>query len=252
MSNKRVSYDVEDSIGTLTVAIPPVNAVRYEDVSALESLLSKLPRENELAFVLQSGIEEVFIAGHDIDEFVETDLESESSGTKIYVDFLQRLYELPIPTIVAVDGHALGTGMVVASFCDIRVVSSEATFGLPEVDVGASTGYRAVRRVLPDGVARHLAFTGDTINGDRAYELGFASLWSEEPAVTAHECAESIASKSPDAVRAIKELVIRHQPEWPLADFRRERQRTEELLVDTNAQEAIEAFREGRDPEFET
>lgn len=251
MPTENISYDIENGVGTLNISKPPVNAVSYEDVSSLEELLADLPRENELAFVFETGGEEAFIAGHDIDEFAETDPKREAEGTKVYVDFLRTLYELPIPTIAAIDGPALGTGMVAASFCDIRVVSPEATLGLPEIDVGAAAGYRTIRRLLPDGVARHLAFTGETIDGDRAYELGFASIRSEEPGAAARECAQSIASKSPDSVRAVKDLAVRHQPDWPLADFRRERERTEELLVGENAQEAVQAFLEDREPEFE-
>lgn len=251
MTDASIQYDVTDRVGTLLFSKPPVNAPTFDEVELFRETLETIPRENELVVVLESGGSKTFIGGHNLNEFETTTAENEREGTDTYLAFLEALYELPIPSVAAKDGAALGTGLVVTCFCDLRVISPSAELGLPEIRVGASAGYRPIRRHFPDGVARHLALTGQTIDGERAYELGFASVLSEEPKKESRELAQEIASKSPDAVESVTALANRHQPDWPIVDFRRERRRTEELLLGENAQEAIAAFLEDRSPKFE-
>ncbi|WP_254838423.1 enoyl-CoA hydratase/isomerase family protein [Natronomonas marina] len=251
MGDFEVRYDVTDRVGTLTVSHPPVNALTYEQIGRLREELHTIPREDELAVVVQTAGSKAFMGGHDIGDLETSTAKTERDGTDTYMAFLEELYELSIPTVAAIDGPALGTGLVVACFCDLRVVAPSATLGLPEIDVGLAAGYRPVRRQFPDGIARYMALTGKTIDGDHAYRLGFASERSESPKEDANKLAREIAAKSPDAVEAFVGLINRHQPEWPMTDFRRERRRTEELMLGDNAAEAREAFFEGRDPEFD-
>lgn len=250
MSDTAVSYVVEDAVGVLTIDRPPVNAVRYQDVEGLGGLLASLPRNDELALVIETT-GEVFMAGHDVNEFLDLEPSAHATGTDSYLQCCEALYDLPIPSIVAVDGPALGSGMVLTAFSDLRVAAPDSSFGLPEIDVGVVGGYGAIRRLLPDGVARYLFYTGETISGRRAHELGLVGLLDETPQGAAKACAQEIASKSPDAVRAAQQLAIEAQPRWPLEELRRERERSEALLQRPNAREAAQAFLEDRDPDYE-
>lgn len=251
MSDVDLSYAVEDRIGVLTVDRPPVNAVRYEDVGALSDLLSDLPEGDELVVVLTSAGDRAFMAGHDVTEFVNADHDEHVSGSEVYMEFARTLYELPLPSIAAVDGPALGTGMVVTSLCDLRVASPDAAFGLPEINVGVIGGFPPARRAMPESVARHLMYTGEPISGERAYDLGYASVLSETPVEAAMDCARTIAAKSPDGVRAARRIAIETQPDWPIEDFRIEREEAEALLERPNSKEAASAFIDGREPRFD-
>lgn len=251
MSESTVEYETDERVGVVTIDRPPVNALRYEDLDALAERFESLPSDEELAVVLAGGGDGTFIAGHDVGEFSAADAEVHADGTETYARLAEAIYECPLPTVAAVHGPALGTGMVLACLCDVRVASTDATFGLPEIDVGVVAGLGLASRLLPEGTARHLMYTGDSITGERAHELGMVSVLSERPVAEAVEYAETVAAKSPDAVLAAKRLAVEQQSDRPLERLRREREASEELLRGSNAREAVQAFLEDREPEFE-
>jgi enoyl-CoA hydratase len=78
-----------------------------------------------------------------------------------------------IPVIAAVNGPALGAGCVLASVCDIRIASENATFGLPEINVGRCGGTAHMARHVPQGLLRRMFFTGTPISAQEAYRVGF-------------------------------------------------------------------------------
>lgn len=249
--DSELSYDVDGSIGVLRYDRPPVNALRYEDLVALGECLSDAPAGDELAVVLETGGDRTFSAGHDVNEFTADDVQRGDEATRIYMDVLEAVYEFPLPLIAAVDGPAVGAGAIVASLCDDRVVGPDATFAITEINVGIIGGLGPLKRVLPDGVARRMAYTGEAVGAERAHELGLASEVADDPRAAARELARSIASNSPGAVRAAKASAVDGQPDWPLEEYRREREYIDELRGDADATEAAEAFLEGRETEFE-
>ncbi|UHQ96292.1 enoyl-CoA hydratase/isomerase family protein [Natrinema halophilum] len=249
MSNLAIDYEVESRVGILTIDRPPVNAIRLEDVERLDQFLNELPNEDELALVIRTG-GNIFMAGHDINEFHETDGSSPPEWDP-YRSFVQTIYEFPVPTIAAVDGPAAGIGAIISSLCDIRVASPDATFSLPEIDVGIIGGLGPLRRVLPDGVVRWMTFTGESISGERAHQLGMVAKVAPDAEGEAVEMANTIASKSPSAVRKGKALAIEEQPDWPIEDYHREVEFGEQHMTHEHTVEAIAAVVEDRDPEFD-
>jgi len=251
MTELEITPTVENDVVTVSLSRPPVNAVRYEDVRSLTEFFDSLSTEDGLACVITTGGEKTFMAGHDVDEFVDYEPANADSYTETYMSFIDTVYTLPIPTIVAVDGPAVGAGAIFASLCDLRVASPDATFALPEINVGIVGGFGPIRRLLPDSVARRMLYTGEEITADRAYELGMVSELADDPHRAATELGETIASKSPDAVRAARRVTIESQPRWPIEEYRREREAIDRLRRGTNAEEAAEAFLENRDPDFQ-
>ena len=104
MSELDIAYEINDDVGTLTISKPPVNALSYEEVSLLREEIHTIPRNDELAVVLRTAGSKVFMGGHDITDLQTTTPTKERDGTDSYLAFLEELYELPIPTIVAIDG----------------------------------------------------------------------------------------------------------------------------------------------------
>lgn len=247
-----LTYTVDGSIGVLRYTRPPVNALRYADLRALESRLSAATESDELALVLETGGDRTFSGGHEVTEFTADDGPSAADATRIYMDVLQAIYEFPVPVIAAVDGPAIGAGAIIASLCDDRVVGPDATFAITEINVGIIGGLGPLKRVLPNGVARRMAYTGDAIDAERAYDLGLASELTADPRTGARELARTIADNSPAAVRAAKASAIDGQPDWPLEEYRREREYIDQLRDGEDATEAAQAFLEDRDPAFDT
>lgn len=251
MSDPDLTYEVDGRVGIVTYTRPPVNAFRYEDLARLDRFLSGLPDGDELAVVLATGGERTFSAGHDVTEFGAPDVPTGDEATELYVSTLETIYEFPLPLIAVVDGPAVGAGAIIASLCDDRIVGPNGSFAITEINVGIIGGLGPLRRVLPDGVARRLAYTGEPLPAERAHELGLASELAADPFEAALALARKIAANSPAAVRAATASAIDGQPAWPIEAYRREREYLDELRAGPNAAEAAQAFLEDRDPEFQ-
>ncbi|MFB6171337.1 MAG: enoyl-CoA hydratase/isomerase family protein [Haloarculaceae archaeon] len=251
MTDAELTYEVDGRVGVVSYARPPVNALRYEDIAALDEFLAALPEGDELAVVFETGGDRAFSAGHDVAEFGADGVPTGEAATEIYMSALETIYEFPLPLIAAVDGPAVGAGAILASLCDDRVVGPDASFAITEINVGIVGGLGPLKRVLPDGVARRMAYTGERLPAERARELGLASELADDPGAAARDLAATIAENSPDAVRAAKASAVEGQPAWPLAEYRREREYIDDLREGDDAGEAADAFLEGREPDYE-
>lgn len=250
MASRELTYEVQNRVGIVRFSRAPVNAVRHEDLDALRELLESLPKADELAVVLTTGGETAFLAGHDISEFVDCDLAKEEERAERYISTLRTVYNHPLVTVAAVDGPAMGGGTIIASLCDVCITSPDASFALAEINVGIIGGYAPLRRVLPEGVARHMLYSGEPISGQRAYELGMAALLDDNPKERAIQYAEDVASKSPEAVQAARSLVRDLQSLDPILGYRRERDYVAILRQYSNTDEAAQAFLADREPDF--
>jgi enoyl-CoA hydratase/carnithine racemase len=160
--------------------------------------------------------------------------------------------ELPVPVIAAVTGHALGGGCQLALGADIRIVHPEARMSILEVRWGLvpdMCGTQFLPEIVGADVAKELTWTGRMVSGTEAKELGLATRLSEDPHADALALAREIASKSPDAVRAAKRLLGSARG---YADgFAAERQEIGALIGSPNQVEAVTAYFEKREPEFQ-
>ncbi len=160
---------------------------------------------------------------------------------------------LPVPVIAAVHGHALGGGIQLALGADIRIVHPEAKMSVLEIRWGLipdMTGTQTLIDLVGLDVAKELTFTGRTVSGTEAVELGLGTHLSDDPRTHALEMAHEIAGKSPDAVRAAKRL-FNQAPKVSLADgFAAERSEISELIGSANQVEQVTAFFEKRRPNF--
>src|SRR5581483_10555454 len=124
---------------------------------------------------------------------------------------LRRLARLPVPTIAALDGPALGGGLELALACDLRVCASGIALGLTESRLGGLAGSGAVRltRLVGPARARQLLYTGETIDAERALAWGIVNwVVADGTALArARDIAATIASRGPLSNRYAKELV---------------------------------------------
>jgi enoyl-CoA hydratase/carnithine racemase len=118
--------------------------------------------------------------------------------------------EVPVPVIAAVHGVAFGGGLQIALGADIRFVAPDVRMSILEIKWGLipdMAGSQLLRRLLPLDVIKELTWTGREVAGEEAVRLGLATYVADDPRAAACELAQTIASKSPDAIRSGKRLL---------------------------------------------
>jgi len=207
--------------------------------------------------ILRSTTIGSFCAGADL---IERRTMSQVQVAKFLADLrdaLGKLESLPMPTIAAIDGPALGGGLELCLACDLRVAGHEVTkIGLPETSLGiipGAGGTQRATRILGPSKAKDLIFTARTLSAVEALEWGLVNYISS-PGATAFDrslsLAESIIKNAPLALRAAKQAISRSE-DLPLEtglDF--ERASYETLLTSQDRTEALQAFKEKRRPNF--
>jgi len=167
--------------------------------------------------------------------------------------FLQ-LEKLPIPVIAAVNGYALGGGCELAMACDIRLASTKAVFGLPEVSLGLIPGYAGTQRLprlIGMGNALKCMMTANPASAEEAYRLGLVQGLSEPENLMEDvmKLANDIAKRGPKAVRAVKEVVRKG---WHM-DFNKAIDLEKKMFSEQFEDEGIvgmKAFLEKKKPEW--
>jgi enoyl-CoA hydratase/carnithine racemase len=186
------------------------NAIDTEMVEALHDLCARLEREPRL-MLLTGGSAGVFAGGADIAQLRERGrLEALAA---INVGLFERLRALPMPTLAAIDGPALGGGAELAYACDLRICTSRAFFGQPEVRLGIVAGAGACYRLpalVGEGMAKEMLYTGRRVPAAEALAIRLVNRVVDEPAdllPAAHAVLDDIARGSALAVRLTKLVV---------------------------------------------
>ena len=256
MSEQVVSYVIEDEIAVITINNPPMNPL----ITAVRDQLSAIMRElagklDEVKAVILTGTGKAFVAGADIKSF--PDLTQEKAKTRLQTmrPFYQQMEDFVRPVICAVNGYCLGGGLELAMSCDIRIASSKAQFGQPEINLGiipGGGGTQRLPRLVGTGIAKELIYTGRFIGAERAAAIGLVNAVVEPEKLMdeAKEMAVLIAGKPVLAVRAAKE-VINHGLNMTLSEgFNLESMHWSYLFGTEDQKEGANAFIEKRKPKF--
>jgi len=194
-----------------------------------------------------------FAAGADISEFVGKDSDDvrEFFGDNAW----EAIWGLSKPTIAMVDGFALGGGTELALACDLRVASSRAIFGQPEINLGlipGGGGTQRLCRLLGYGKAMEMTLTGETVGAAEALDIGLVNkvVEPEELESAAMALAENIARKSPYTVKVAKRAV-RAALDLPFSEGVLAERSEFVALFDTEDKEiGVSAFLERKDAEW--
>lgn len=180
MELQNVKYTVENRIAIITVDRPKVlnalNRATMEDIST--AVDAAIGDSRVGAVILTGGGEKSFIAGADIVELSKLEAMRGRSFALFGQSVLNKIENSPKPFIAAVNGFALGGGCEVAMACHMRVASSNARFGQPEVGLGLMPGYGGTQRlprIVGKGVALELLLVGGMINAAEAYRIGLVN-----------------------------------------------------------------------------
>ena len=204
-----------DNIVTLTLDRPEaLNALNTAVITELEQAVTELERDVSLGAVIITGAGRSFVAGADIGEQRPLDLEGGRRWGQRGSALLRRIEKLPVPTIAAVNGFALGGGCELAMACDIILASEKAKFGQPEVGLGITPGFSGTQRLsrrVGAARAKELIFSGRMIKAEEACAIGLVSeVFAPEALMEgALAMARSFTKNAPIAVRYAKACIDR-------------------------------------------
>ena len=209
-----VLLEKKGHIAVATINRPKaLNALNSQVLEDIDQLVEQVKADDEIrALVITGSGEKAFVAGADIGEMSTlTKAEGEAFGKKGN-DVFRKLETLPIPTIAAVNGFALGGGCELSMSCDIRLCAETAVFGQPEAGLGITPGFggtQRLARLVGMGMAKQLIYTAKNIKADEALRIGLVNAVYplEELMPAAEKMAETIAKNAPIAVRACKKAI---------------------------------------------
>lgn len=231
-----------------------LNALSREMLEALNAEVGKLEPDQQLRSLILTGEgERAFCTGTDISE-----LNRGGDGSEIShrgQELCNRIENFPVPVIAAINGIAAGGGLELALACHLRIASTEATFSLPETQLGLMPGYGGTQRLTRElGVGRGLEMmlTGRTMTSDEALEFGLVNRVVPQAAElsAAISLAEEISCLSPLSIRACLKAVIQGL-DLPLeGGLKLETELFASLFDTSDAREGTSAFLEKRKPVF--
>ena len=203
-----VLTETSDAVATVTLNRPEKrNALSIDLRRELAGAFEASASNPDIAVVVLTGAGSAFCAGMDRTQF-GGDRENRTAlydSTRLLFD---TVVHVPIPIVAAVNGPALGGGFDLAACCDLRIAAPQASFGHPEITFGVPPSYGALLRILPDQLAREMAFTGRTIGAEEALALGIVREVQADALARAQAVAREIAQNGRAVLEQTKRLMI--------------------------------------------
>ncbi len=199
MTYQEILTSIKDDTFYITINRPQkLNALNAAVLKELAHAIAFANTSSDVKAVLITGAgEKAFVAGADISEFQNYNLEEGKELAKVGQDAVFNAIEnCTKPVIAAINGFALGGGLELAMACHIRIASENARLGLPEVTLGLIPGYGGTQRLaqlVGKGRAFEMIFTADMITAEKAFQIGLVN--HVVSAETLLEKAEEILAK---------------------------------------------------------
>lgn len=212
---ENIIIESSDAIARITINRPAqLNALNSATIAELSDALDQLKADQSVRAVIITGAgDKAFVAGADIKEFAHFSVEE---GQKLSAEGHQKLFNkvenMNKPVIAAVNGYALGGGLELAMCAHIRIASTAARLGLPEVSLGVIPGYggtQRLTRLVGMGKALEMICTASMIGAEEALQWGLVNsvVGADELQTKAADLATKIAKQSPTAIGYALEAV---------------------------------------------
>ena len=222
MNYEILKHEIQNGIAIVTINRPQaMNALNSRFFAEMNELLTEFENRKDISVMILTGEGKAFAAGADIAEMVDMNSEQGKQFSIVGQNVYNKMGTVSFPIIGAINGFSLGGGCELAMGCDIRIASTLAKFGQPEVNLGLIPGYAGTQR-LPRYIglsnALYLLLTADMITADEAFRLGLVQkvVAPEQLMTEAIAIATKIASKGPKAIKKIKKVTR----EGMLTDFK--------------------------------
>ena len=254
-----MAVDVERIDGTAVVTVnrpEALNALDVEHAETLRDTLAELAADESARVVVLTGAgEKAFIAGADIKYMQSLGVLEARRWGELGHACGNLLETMPKPTIAAINGYALGGGCELALACDLRLASSDARIGQPEIDLGILPGWGGsvrLARTTTLGFAKALILTGRPVDAQEALQHGLvnAVCEPEELREKTLELCRGLEAKSPVALAYAKEAVNLSLQGPHRTNLESEARLFAMLFASEDQKEGMAAFTEKRPPEF--
>ena len=245
-------------VAQLRLVNPPLNLVTEDLLRELNAALATLEAASadEVRAVVVSGSgDRAFSAGSHVGEFEAQRGPGGRARHELESGVARRLAELPMPTIAAIEGNALGGGLELALCCDIRVASERAKLGLPEVRLAVTPGAGGTQRlprVVGAARAREMILTGRVLTAAEAERIGLVHevVPAGQAAARATAIGEEIALRGPLAVREAKRLIAIAEDAAISDGLAAELAASVRVFASDDMLEGVTAFFAKRDPDY--
>lgn len=251
-----VTWNKDGSIVEVILDGPPANALGPDIVEGLHAAMDYAETASAKVVLVTSAVTGFFAAGADIKHMSAVDAASFREYGNALRAGLERLSALPMVSVAAIDGLALGGGLELAMACTMRVAATGARLGLPEVKLGlipGAGGTQRLPRLVGRGRALDIMLTGRQVEADEAFWIGLIDRLAE-PGETARAAAWQLAHELAAASTPAQLAVVRTVDaayDRPIHEgLRYEVEQVQELFERGEAMEGLRAFIAKRAPEF--
>ncbi|MDY0235877.1 MAG: short-chain-enoyl-CoA hydratase [Gudongella sp.] len=246
----------EGNISILSINRPKqYNPLSSEVLNELSDAIEYINTDDECHVLIVTGEGSAFVAGADISEMKDMNAAQARDFAKSGLDVFRKIELMEKPTIAAVNGFALGGGCELSMACDIRIASTKAKFGQPEVGLGITPGFGGtirLSRLVGIAKAKELIFTGEIIKADEALRIGLVNqlVEPEELIDKAIDMAKKISKNAQLAVRYSKTAINKNYEVDVDTAIEIEKNLFALCFSSEDQKEGMGAFIEKRKPEF--
>jgi len=253
--------DKTTAVATITLNRPErLNALTFEVYKELRDTFRRLDTEPGVRAIIITGAGRAFCAGGDVEDIIGAllgrDLKALQDFTKLTCDLILAMRRCRRPIVGALNGTVAGAGAVIAAACDIRIAAESAKIAFLFTKVGLSGADMGAAWLLPRlvgyGHATELLLTGDFLDAQRAYAIGFYNrvVPQDQVMTEARAVAEKLA-RGPAAALGVTKQALEAEATLDLeAALAYEAEVQAQLMLSPNFKEAHEAFRAKRNPKF--
>lgn len=253
-----IKYSIQGHTARITLHRPEIhNAFNEVMISELLNVYRELGRDESVRVVLLTGEGKSFCAGADLKWMkgvIDYSYEQNLHESLQLAELFYTMYSLPKPTIVMVNGAAIGGGTGMVAVNDIVIASDRALFSLSEVKIGLVPACISpyVIRKIGENRSRELFLTGDRIDAERSLAIGLANAACSHDDLESTACSyiEKLISSGPNALKICKEM-LEKVPQFSLREnIKYTADTIARLRISDEGQEGMKAFFEKRDPNW--
>ena len=252
-----VLYEVADGVATVTLNNPDKrNMLSGQMLAELVDAMKRVKADGEVRAVVLTGAgDKAFCAGADLGGFAaDVSLIEKHFASDLFIEYFKLMPSLGKPSLCAANGHVLAGGLGIALSCDLLIAKAGATFGTPEINIGAFPYMimSIIYRNVPRKKVNEMMLLGERLSAEQAVEYGLANkvVPAEEFDTAVADWATELASKSPVLMRLGHDAMYRQQ-DMALDDALGFLRSQLSLTFSTeDIVEGVTAFFEKRDPEW--
>ncbi len=252
MDYHHIKYACENGIARIVLDRPDVlNALNRNMVNEIRDAADRIAGSNDARALVIAGTGGNFAAGADIAPMA--DLAPEGARTFCFNDAFNAVEDLPVPVIAAITGYCLGGGLELALACDLRVCSTDATFGSPEIRLGifpGAGGTQRLPRLVGTGRAKEMIYFGKSIDAQTALAWGLCDRVADDSHAEAFSMASRLVAGPSAALRLAKKAINFGLGRDIAAGLACEEEAWAALFETADQKEGMKAFLEKRKPVF--